>query len=146
MYQGDLSMVTKGPFALFYGWDEIIPQLSEDFPDWGIPILTFVSVTFLVCLYLFKYLKSRKLNMYAHNLRTIMVENVLNMYEIVVIILISITGIVYGAIHFWGIKNNKNKEKITKSVPDEIRIMFMLTVFVIILPFIKSFALRYLVK
>ena len=139
-------MVTKGPFALFYGGDEIIPQLSEDFPDWGIPILTFVSVTFQVCLYLFKYLKSRKLNMYAHNLRIIMVENVLNMYEIVFIILISITGIVYGAIHFWGIKNNKNQEKITKLIPDEIIIMFMLTLFVIILPFIKSFALRYFVN
>ena len=104
-------MVTKGPFALFYGGDKIIPQLSEDFPDWGIPILTFVSVTFQLCLYLLKYLKSRKLNMYAHNLRTIMVENVLNMYELVVIILISITGIVYGAIHFWASRTIKTKRK-----------------------------------
>ena len=129
-------MVTKGPFALFYGGDKIIPKLSEDFPDWGIPILTFVSVTFQLSLYLFKYLKSRKLNLYAHNLRIIM-------YRIIVIILISNTGIVYGAIHFWGIKNNKNQEKITKLIPDEIIIMFMLTTFVIILPFIKSYALRY---
>ena len=75
-------MITKGPFALFYGGDEIIPQLSEDFPDWGIPILTFVSVTFQLCLYLFKYLKSCKLK-----------ENVLNMYGIIVIICFSITGI-----------------------------------------------------
>ena len=102
-------MVTKGPFALFYGGDKIIPKLSEDFPDWGIPILTFVSVTFQLCLYLFKYLKSRKLNMYAHNLRIIMVENVLNMYGIIVIIFISITVIGYGAIHFWASRTTKRK-------------------------------------
>ena len=142
MYKGQLSMVTKGPFALFYGGEEILDELTDSFPDWGIPILTFLSISFQVCLYVLKRLRSRKLSMYADNLRMIMVENVLNMYGIIVIILISITAIFYGFIHFLGIMKNKRLTKITKTVPNEIIIMFLLTLFVILLPFIKSFALR----
>jgi hypothetical protein len=142
MYQGRLSMVTKGPLALFYGGEDIIPELSG-FPDSGIPIFTYGSIVFQVCLYLFKWFKSRKLKMYAHTLRKTMIENVLNMYGIIVIILISITAVVYGHIHFQGIKNNnKTKGKTAKLVPNEIILMFMLTMFVIAIPFFKSYALR----
>ena len=90
MCQEMLPMLTKGPFALFYGGEEIIPELSEKSPGRGVPILIMWSAIFQVSLYILKASKSRKMKMYAHNLTKSLVENVLNMYGIIVIILISI--------------------------------------------------------
>ena len=141
MYPGQIPMLTKGPFALFYGGDQIIPELSEKSPGRGVPLLTLWSI-FQVSLYILKCTKSRNLKMYTHNLTKSLVENVLNMYGIIVIILISITSVVYIILHHWSIEKNKTKEKITKLVPKEIIILFSVTLFCVILPFIKSFALR----
>ena len=135
-------MLTKGPFALFYGGDQIIPLLSEQTPGRGVPILIFWSVIFQVSLYILKHSKSRNLNIYAHNLTKSLVENVLNMYGFIVIILISVLCVLYIFIHHWSIEKNRTTEKITELVPKEIIIMFSATMFCVILPFIKSYALR----
>ena len=137
-------MLTKGPFALFYGGDKIIPDLSEGLPDSALPLLVVWSAIVQISLYILKSLKTRNLKSYAHNLTKSLVENVLNMYGIIVIILISITSVAYGLFHLLSIKKNKKQEKMTKLIPNEIIIMFSLTMFCVILPFIKSYALRYL--
>ena len=137
-------MLTKGPFALFYGGDQIIPELSEKSPGRGVPILILWSAIFQVSLYILKCTKTRNVKLYTHNLTKSLVENVLNMYGIIVIILISITSVAYGLFHLLSIKKNKKQEKMTKLIPNEIIIMFSLTMFCVILPFIKSYALRYL--
>ena len=93
MFQGSLPMLTKGPIALFYGGDSIVEDLSERSPGRGVPILLICSSVFQIFLYILKQSKSRKLIMYVHNLNKSLVENVLNMYRIIVIICFSITGI-----------------------------------------------------
>ena len=142
MYQGQLPMLTKGPLALFYGGDQIIPDLSEKSPGRGVPLLFLGSAIFQVSLYILKHLKSRDRKMYVHNLTKSLVENVLNMYGIIVIILISITSVAYIILHHWSIEQNKNKIKITNLVPKEIIILFGVVLFITILPFIKSYPLR----
>ena len=93
MYQGELPMLTKGPFALFYGGDQIIPELSEKSPGRGVPILILWSAIFQVSLYILKCTKTRNVKLYTHNLTKSLVENVLNIYGIILIILISITSV-----------------------------------------------------
>ena len=142
MYQGQLPMLTKGPFALFYGGDQIIPLLSEQTPGRGVPILIFWSVIFQVSLYIVKHSKSRNLNIYAHNLTKSLVENVLNMYGFIVIIVISVLCVLNIFLHHLSIEKNRTTEKTTEIVPKEIIILFGATMFCVVLPYIKSYALR----
>ena len=142
MCQDKLPILTRGPFALFYGGEEIIPELSEKSPGLGVPILILWSAIFQVSLYIFKTSKSRKMKMYAHNLTKSLVENVLNMYGIIVIILISIISTVYITIHHLSIEKNRMQDTTSKIIPKEIIILYFLTMFCVVLPFIKSYALR----
>ena len=142
MWQDKLPMLTKGPFALFYGGDAIIPKLSEKSPGRGLPILIVCSAIFQVSLCILKSLRSRKLKMYSHNLTKSLVENVLNMYGFVVIILISIISSAYITIHHLSIEKNKGKENTSQLIPKEVIILYFLTLVCVVLPFIKSYALR----
>ena len=142
MYQAQLPLLTKGPLALFYGGDQLIPELSENSPGRGLPVLLFLSATFQVSLYILKYYKSRNLKIYVHSLTKSLVENVLNIYGTIVIILISITSFMYAILHYWSIEKNKKLEMVTKLVPKEIIIWYIVNMFCVILPFIKSYALR----
>ena len=134
-------MLTKGPVSLFFGGDLIIGDLSERSPGKGMPIVLLCSLIFQI-LFILKQAKSRKLKMYAHNLTRALVENVLNMYGIVTIIIITIVSVVYGHLHRWSSEKNKNQEKTTKLVPMEIFFLYLVILFITIVPFIKSYALR----
>ena len=144
MFQGTLPMLTKGPLALFFGGDPIIGDLSEKSPGRGMPILILCSLIFQIFLYILKQAKSRKLKMnaVAHNLTRALVENVLNMYGIVAIIIITIISVVYGLLHHWSIEKNKNQENTLDLVPREIIFLYLVILFITIVPFIKSYALR----
>ena len=80
--------------------------------------------------------------MFSHNLTKFLVENVINMYGFVVIILISIISSAYITIHHLSIEKNKDKEKTSQRIPKEVIILYFLTFVCVVLPFIKSYALR----
>ena len=138
-------MLTKGPFSLFYGGEQIINQLSKKSPGRGIPVLLIGSVMFQISFYILKTSKSRKLRMYTHNLTRSLVENVLNMYGIMVIIIMSIISAVYSILHHWSIEMYKISENPPQPqlVPTEIIILFVIILFCTVVPFIKSYALRW---
>ena len=138
-------MLTKGPFSLFYGGEQIINQLSKKSPGRGIPVLLIGSVIFQISLYILKTSKSRKLRMYTHILTRSLVENVLNMYGIMVIIIMCIISAVYSILHHWSIEMNKMSENSPQPqlVPTEIIILFVIILFCTVVPFIKSYALRW---
>ena len=82
--------------------------------------------------------------MYTHNLTRYLVENVLNMYGIMVIIIMSIISAVYSILHHWSIEMYKMSENSPQpqSVPTEIIILFVIILFCTVVPFIQSYALR----
>ena len=141
MYYGFLPLLTKGPFALFYGGESIIGSLSEESPGRGTLNLMLGSVLFQISLFCMRQAKSRKLE-YTHSLLKILVENILNIYGIIVIILISLVSVAYVFLHYWRIQKN-NEEKIDRALlPREIYILYSVILFVTVIPFIKSYALR----
>lgn len=133
----------QGPFALFYGGETILHDLSDQPPGRGIPLLIFFSVSFQVALFLIKFYQSRSLGAYSTHLRRAMVENVLNLYSLLIIIIIALISTVYIVLHHLNIENNRNKNNFEKSIPAEIIILFLFTAFCVFIPFLKSFALRY---
>jgi hypothetical protein len=142
MYQEQLPILTKGPFSLFYGGEQIINQLSKKSPGRGIPVLFIGSAIFQISLYILKQSKSRKLKTYTHNLTRSLVENVLNMYGIMVIIIMSIISAVYSIIHHWRMAMHKMSGNPTDLVPREIIIIFVVIILCTVIPFIKRYALR----
>ena len=142
MYQGELPLLTKGPFSIFYGGEEIIPHLSKISAGRGLIVLFMCSAVFQISLYVLKQSKSRKLQGYSQVLTKTMVENVLNMYGIMVIIGISIICVTYGIFHQWSIQMYKRSESPVSLVPKEILVLFLGIFLTSAVPFMKSYALR----
>ena len=142
MYQGTLPILTKGPLALFYGGQHIIGDLSEKSPGRGVPIMLMCSAIFQICLYILKQSKSRKLKMYAHNLTKALVENVLNVYGIISIIIITIVSVAYVILHHRRIEKNNTEEIVNKLVPREIVYLYIVIFLITVVPFTRSYALR----
>ena len=99
MFKGTLPMLTKGPFALFYGGEEILDKLSDGLPGKGVPILILCSALFQLFLYVLKKFQARGMKLYTQNLRKSLVENILNMYGIIIIVAISSISLIYIIIH-----------------------------------------------
>ena len=142
MFQGTLPMLTKGPFALFYGGEEILDQLSNGSPGKGVPILILSSALFQLFLYVLKKFQARGMKLYTQNLRKSLVENILNMYGIIIIVAISSISLIYIIIHHNSIKENKEVKESSKLVPTEILILYSLTMLCVLLPFLRNHALR----
>ena len=142
MYQGHLPILTKGPFSIFFGGEQIIEDLSKQSPGIGIPVLVMLSGIFQISLYIVKQVKSRKLKEYPQILKMTMVDNVLNMYSIIIIIILSIIGCSYGLLHFWSIEKHKVSQVPTRLVPREIVVFYFFIFASISCPFVKSYALR----
>ena len=144
MYQGHLPMLTKGPFSIFYGGDQIIQDLSKKSPGIGTTLLVVVSAIFQFLLYIFKIIKSRKLQEYPQILKRAMVENVLNMYSLMSLMILSILSISYGLLHHWDIEMHKVfPQRPSRIVPRTIVVFFIVILVSVACPFMKSFALRY---
>ena len=140
MYQGELPLLTKGPFSIFYGGEEIIPHLSKISAGRGFIVLIMCSAIFQISV--LKQSKSRKLQGYSQVLTRTMVQNVLNMYGIMVIISISIICVTYGIFHLWSIQMYKKSESPVSLVPKEILVLFLGIFLTSAVPFMKSYALR----
>ena len=80
--------------------------------------------------------------MYAHNLTKALVENVLNVYGIISIIIITIMSVAYIILHHWRIEKNNEEEIIIKLVPSEIIYLYLVMFFITVVPFARSYALR----
>ena len=120
MYQGELPLLTKGPFSMFYGGEEILPHLSKMSAGRGLMNLLMCSAIFQISLYILKKSKTRKLQGYSQLLTRTMVENVLNMYSIMVISIISIISFTWGLFHQWSMHIYKKSESQISLVPKEI--------------------------
>ena len=141
MFYGLLPLLTKGPFALFYGGESIIGSLSEESPGRGTLNLILGSALFQISLFCMRQAKSRKLN-YTHSLPKILVENILNIYGIIVIIIISLVSVAYVILHHWRIQKNNEENIDKKLLPREIYFLYSVILFITVVPFIKSYALR----
>ena len=119
MYVGRIPLLTKGPFALFYGGDPIIPHLSSE--EKGFPtawMLTF-SVMFHIFLILFKKFKSRKLD-FHQRLKESVISNFLNILNsfFILIVCMFITCIAF--VHYNTIRNNSgNPKAVLSKAPDD---------------------------
>jgi hypothetical protein len=142
MIQGSLPLLTKGPLALFYGGNQIINDLSEKSPGRGFLILVMCSAIFQIFLSILKQTKSRNLKTYLYNLTKSLVENVVNMYGIIASFIITIASVAYGLMHHWSIEKSLKQEQFTEIVPHEIYFLYILLLFITIVPFLKSYALR----
>ena len=75
--------------------------------------------------------------MYSHKLSMSLVENVLNVYGIMVIIIISIICVAFSLLHHWSIEEHKFSENKIKTVPREIIILFMVIFVCTVIPFLR---------
>ena len=145
MYTGRVPLLTKGPLVTFYGREELLEEVSADPPGQALTVLLVSSLAFQVVLFLFKWNFSRKIENYALNLKATLVNNVLNIYGLLIIIMISLIACFYVIYHYLTIKNlSKQTEDGTERnvMPVGLLLLYLLTFLVVLLPFIQNFALR----
>ena len=145
MYTGRVPLLTKGPLVTFYGREELLEEVSADPPGQALTVLLVSSLAFQVVLFLFKWNFSRKIENYALNLKATLVNNVLNIYGLLIIIMISLIACFYVIYHYLTIKNlSKQTEDGTERnvMPVGLLLLYLLTFLVVLIPFIQNFALR----
>ena len=89
MVLGTMPVLTKGPISLFLGGEEMIDVLGDENPGKAAFYLCILSVVFHITNSMYKKYKNRKLHSvtdYAQSLRTTLVNNVLNVYGLVLLI------------------------------------------------------------
>ena len=146
MYNGRVPMLTKGPAVTFYGGQELLEEVSEDPPGRSLSILMVSSLAFQLGLFIFKWNFSRKIQNYALNLKAILVNNVLNIYGLLIIMIISLISCCYVIYHYLSIKNFETPGETvprTDGMPAGLLLLYLLTFLVVLIPFIQNFALRY---
>ena len=78
MYHGQVPLLTKGPFAHYYGGYQIIDHLSLEDPGRGNQIAILASASLWICAFFVKrYIKMRHHTL-VQLLRSIILDNVLN--------------------------------------------------------------------
>ena len=149
MYSGRVPLLTKGPLVMFYGRSELVEEVSPDPPGQSLTFLFLSSLAFQVLLFLFKWNFSRKIQNYALDLKATLVNNVLNIYGLLIIMIISLIACFYAIYHYLSIKNlNKQSEAETERtvMPAGLLLLNLLTFVVVLLPFIQNFALRLVIE
>ena len=145
MYNGRVPLLTKGPLVTFYGRQDLLEEVSDDPPGKSLTILMVSSLTFQLALFVFKWFFSRRIQNYALNLKATLVNNVLNIYGLLIIMIISLIASAYAIYHYLSIKNKQSEAGTERTVmPAGLLLLNLLTFVVVLLPFIQNFALRYL--
>ena len=136
-------MLTKGPFAIFFGGKDLLAQLETKTPFPTVLLLILLSTLFQMVLYTLKKMKTRQqMKHYLHNFKQNMVENVRNVFGVFIITLITVICFFFISFHFAVIKaNNKEFKKDPSEVPQTIFILCGVNLFISLLPF-KSYPLR----
>ena len=143
MWLGDLPLLTKGPFALTYGGKEILPFLPKDPPPRGTTIFVVVSVLFQAFLYLVKMNIQKNLS-YIHSLKNAMVENVVNVYGIIITIAVCVSSAAFIVYHNLAVERNRTAapENLSPLLPATIIVLLTVLAFITLLPFFARPALR----
>ena len=136
-------MLTKGPFALFYGGQQIIPQLTNQTSGKSFQMIILFSLLFQIFLTLYKQVEVKKLNDYASLLKRSLVQNILNVYSIFVILFIFIISFVYIIRHTLYIEEKRKTMESLNFIPQEIIFIYVFAGSLVIFPFLRSHALRY---
>ena len=105
MYNGRVPLLTKGPLVTFYGRQDLLEEVSDDPPGKSLTIFMVSSLTFQLAIFIFKWNFSRKIQNYALNLKAVLVNNVLNIYGLLIITMISLISCLYAIYHYLSIKN-----------------------------------------
>ena len=98
MVLGTVPLLTRGPFALFLGGVKMLEILVDAPPGKALGHLSFFTFIFQVCISAYKKyrnMKQKSIGNYLQNLRQSLVENVLNIYSLVVILVINIIFLMY---------------------------------------------------
>ena len=136
-------MLTKGPFALFYGGQQIIPQLTNQTSGKSFQMIILFSLLFQIFLTLYKQVEVKKLNDYASLLKRSLVQNILNVYSIFVILFIFIISFVYIIRHTLYIEEKRKTMESLNFIPQEIIFIYVFAGSLVLFPFLRSHALRY---
>ena len=84
----DKSFLTKGPLALFFGGQEIVPYLSnESAENTNVPIFVLISIAVMVysMLSIYKFFKFRKGVQYEQQLNQVVISGARNVYSLIII-------------------------------------------------------------
>ena len=146
MYNGRLPLLTKGPLVTFYGRQDLLEEVSDDQTGKSLTILAFSSLTFQLALFIFKWNFSRKIQNYALNLKATLVNNVLNIYGLLIITMISLISFLYAIYHYLSIKNFESHSPERSVMPAGLLLLFLVVFVVVLLPYIQNFALRSVVE
>ena len=93
-----IPLLTKGPISLFLGGEEIMDVLGDEDPGKALFHLCIFSVIFQTSNSVYKKYRNRKLHSvtdYTQSLRTTFVNNVLNVYGLVLLIFCNCIFLVY---------------------------------------------------
>ena len=145
MWLGYLPPITLGPLALLFGGDEILPLVSKDSAPREIPILMVFSVIFQFSVFCMKKIKSRNEEFnYTTNLRRSLVENVLNIYGLLFILVAILLCCYVAILNVMRVDENleKSEFKIPTLLPANVIRMLCIIGFAVCFPFISQHALR----
>ena len=143
MYMGDVPLLTKGPLVTFYGGAELLKEVSPGAPGKSLTILLLSSLLFQAVLFIFKWFCARKIRNYTLELKATLVNNVLNIYGLLILITISATACFYVIYHYLSIQNEAVQTGAEGHLmPRGLLLLYLLTAFVVLLPYCQNFALR----
>ena len=143
MYLGDVPLLTKGPLVTFYGGAELLKEVSPGAPGKSLTILLLSSLLFQAVLFIFKWFCARKIRNYTLELKATLVNNVLNIYGLLILITISATACFYVIYHYLSIQNEAVQTGAEGHLmPRGLLLLYLLTAFVVLLPYCQNFALR----
>ena len=160
MYLGYVPMLSKGSFALYYGGEEIIPQLSDQSGSLVCPAFMGSSLIFQLSFLIFKKINMLELypnttnsGMYFNNVFSTLLSGYNNTYTILATIIFTTSGFLFAVVHYSSIearrgenfnkvesdiKEGENLEKIPFSIHFFAGILFCLN----IAQFMRNYALR----
>ena len=143
MWLGHLPVMTKGPFALTYGGQEILPLLSTEPPPRGVAFFVVGCILWHCILFIIK-IKIQKNSSYISNLKNAMVENVVNVYGIIITIFVTISTGVFIFYHAVSVDRNQKAapENLSPLLPPTIMVLLSVLGFITVLPFFTRPALR----
>ena len=142
MFQGKLPLLTKGPLALFYGGEAIIPHLSSDSALLSnIPIFLLIFITLIIysSLVLYKDLRFHNGIEYEQQLNLVMMSGARNVYGLIIIFLEFLAFTIILVIHMYFIQKYQTESNIPAGPPVLMALVMVLT---LLNPFIWNRKLR----
>lgn len=135
-------LITKGPLALFYGGEAIIPLLSSDsalFSNIPIFILIFITLIIYSSLVLYKDLRFQHGIEYEQHLNQVMMSGARNVYGLIIIFLEFLAFTIILVIHLYFIQKYQTESNIPAGPPVLMALVMVLT---LLNPFIWNRKLR----